>query len=146
MIALADRLLMLLVMLAGLATLAAAHGNEALDSIWDGVYSDEQAERGERVYRQHCESCHAADMRGGPAARGLVGMGFQYVWKDRPLADLLAAMREKMPPGNPGLLDEAAYRDILAAVLQRNGFPSGTAELPADVQSLHGILLRWEPP
>jgi mono/diheme cytochrome c family protein len=138
--------LMFLALLSGAGASAMAAEDETPDSVWDGVYSGEQAERGERVYRQHCESCHAADMRGGPAARGLVGMGFQYLWKDRPLAELLAAMRGKMPPGNPGSLGDAAYLDILAAILQRNGFPSGAAELPADGQSLQRALMHWGRP
>lgn len=115
-------------------------------SVWDGVYTAEQAQRGEQIYQTACQSCHAADMRGGPVAGGLLGLGFQYVWKDRTLAQLLAIMQGKMPPGQPGSLGEQAYLDLLAAVLRRNEFPDGAAELQANPEALQSIVIRWDKP
>jgi len=85
-------------------------------------------------------------MRGGPAARGLLGLGFQHVWKDKSLAALYAAMRDQMPPGNPGALSDQDYIDILAAILQRNEFPSGEVELFADAAALQAIHIVWDAP
>jgi cytochrome c5 len=31
-------------------------------SIWDGVYTEPQAERGRVLYRQSCSGCHGADL------------------------------------------------------------------------------------
>lgn len=121
-----------------------AQGDEAQVSVLDGVYTPDQALRGEAIYQQECQSCHAADMAGGPAARGLLGLAFQFLWKDKTLADLFAAMREKMPPGSPGTLDDQAYVDILAAILERNDFPAGEAEIKADPETLKSIVIRWE--
>jgi len=129
-----------------LLVLSAAQADEKQTSVRDGVYTAEQALRGEAIYSQHCQSCHAADMRGGPAARGLLGLGFQYVWKGKLLADLYAAMRDKMPPGNPGALSGQDYIDILAAILQRNEFPSGEVELTANADTLQSILIVWDSP
>lgn len=110
----------------------------------EGVYTRDQALRGEAIYQQACQSCHAADMAGGPAARGLRGLAFQYLWKEKTLADLFASMRESMPPGSPGTLDDQAYIDILAAILERNEFPAGGAEIKADPETLKTIVIRWE--
>jgi hypothetical protein len=55
-------------------------------------------------------------------------------------------MREKMPPGKPGALREQAYLDLLAAILRRNDFPAGEAELEADEQFLCSTLIRWQRP
>jgi mono/diheme cytochrome c family protein len=111
-----------------------------------GVFTVEQAQRGELIYKTECATCHAADMRGGPAARGLRGVTFQYLWTGRTVADLFNAMRQKMPPGQPGSLGEQAYLDVLAAILQRNGFPTGETEIEADEEVLNSMVIGWERP
>lgn len=123
-----------------------AQADDAAPTAEDGLFTLEQAERGERVYQAECASCHAPDMRGGPAARGLSGLTFRYQWADRPLAALFDAMREKMPPGKPGALRAQAYLDLLAAILKRNDFPAGEAELEGDEQFLRSTLIRWQRP
>lgn len=123
-----------------------AEADDAAQAAQDRLFTLEQAERGERVYQAECASCHAPDMKGGPAARGLSGLTFRHLWADRPLAALLDAMREKMPPGKPGALHEQAYLDLLAAILKRNDFPPGDAELEADEQFLRSTLIRWQRP
>ena len=41
-------------------------------SVWDGVYTEEQAKRGAPLYSEHCASCHGLDGTGnGPMARTL---------------------------------------------------------------------------
>ena len=123
-----------------------AQADDAARTTQDGLYTLEQAERGERVYQAECASCHAPDMKGGPAARGLSGFTFRYQWADRQLAALFDVMRETMPPGKPGALPEQAYLDLLAAILKRNDFPPGEAELEADEQFLRSTLIRWQCP
>lgn len=122
------------------------HANEAPGSVLDGMFTVEQAQRGELIYKAECASCHAADMRGGPAARGLRGVTFQFLWTGKTVADLFNAMREKMPPGQPGVLDDQAYLDVLAAILQRNGFPAGETEIGADAKVLNSMIIGWGRP
>ena len=47
-------------------------GNENRKTVWDGVFTAAQAERGRDAYAVHCVSCHADDLRGmgGPALKG----------------------------------------------------------------------------
>ena len=45
-------------------------------SQWDGVYTEDQAKRGEPLYSQYCASCHGPDLTGGEMAPGLTGGEF----------------------------------------------------------------------
>ena len=98
-----------------------------------GMYSQEQANRGETAFMASCASCHANDLRGNSNSPGLVGVGFLFLWEERPLAELFSKMRDEMPTDRPGSLPAATYRDLLAFILQQNGYPSGTSSLNADI-------------
>jgi S-disulfanyl-L-cysteine oxidoreductase SoxD len=103
----------------------------ALTSVWDGVYTSEQASRGNSAYNASCAVCHRADLGGGQA-RALAGAKFFESWGEDTLDSLFAVIRERMPASQPGSLDEATYLDILAYILQRNEYPSGAAALTAE--------------
>jgi mono/diheme cytochrome c family protein len=49
-------------------------------SVWEGVYSDDQAKRGEALYRQKCASCHGDKLTGGESAPPLAGGQFLSNW------------------------------------------------------------------
>src|SRR5260370_10887474 len=46
-------------------------------SVWDGVYTDQQAKRGEPKYRENCADCHGDDLEGDAEAPALSGATFQ---------------------------------------------------------------------
>ncbi len=98
----------------------------------EGVYSDVQASRGGRVYRQACVSCHASGLQGGEMGPGLLGDAFLGAWDGENLGELMALVRETMPQDNPGGLSEEDYLDVLAYMLQVNEFPAGDADLTAE--------------
>ena len=117
------------------------------DNIWDGIYTEAQAERGTVIYKENCESCHAENMRGGPGVKGLVGLGFRYLWDGHNLGELFDYMRVNMPPGKAGLLTDQEYIDVLTTVLRGNNVPAGTVtELVPDHKLLDGIKISWEKP
>jgi mono/diheme cytochrome c family protein len=116
-------------------TLAAQNGK----SQWDGVYTQEQAKRGEGQYAQYCASCHGPDMAGGEMAPGLAGGEFASNWNDLSLGDLFERMRISMPQNNPGSLSRAQNADILAFILFKSNFPAGQAELPSQTEVLNTI-------
>src|SRR2546430_16270645 len=66
-------------------------------SVWDGVYTEEQAKRGEPVYQKECAACHGAMMTGGESAPPLTGGGFQANWNGLTLGDLFDRIRKTMP-------------------------------------------------
>lgn len=93
--------------------------------MWDGVYTQAQATRGEKVYVQECGRCHGANLRGGEQGPALTGGDFRTNWAGRTMAELFAHART-MPPDGPGRLSQAQYTDVAAFVLERNAFPART--------------------
>jgi cytochrome c553 len=109
-------------------------------SVWDGVYTDAQADRGGAAYQQACTGCHREDLRGDNTAPSLVGESFTFLWGDMEVGELSARMQKLMPPERPGSLPAQTYSDIIAFILKKNAFPAGTTELSADADALHILI------
>ena len=127
------------------AAMSGAVQSQDAVSVWDGVYTEEQARRGERVYAQECASCHQGDLLGEGPAPALVGQTFFFRWSDLSLDDMLAATRTTMPQGAPGSLSQEAYLDVIGYLLKSNGVPDGRSELPKARDELRRIFVR-DPP
>ncbi len=112
-------------------------------TVWDGVYTEGQAERGQVLYTESCSGCHAPDLRGDNTSPSLVGMSFTFLWGGSTLGALFERIQEQMPPARPGSLSAQTYRDVLAFVLRANSYPAGTQELEPD--DLDYILISAEP-
>ena len=95
------------------------------------LYTAEQAVAGVVAYEQHCAECHLQTLVGSFEAPELAGQNFLSYWGGRSVEELMEAAIS-MPPGEEGSLDGAVYANIVAYLLERNGFPAGTAELIAD--------------
>jgi cytochrome c len=106
---------------------------------WDGVFTAEQAKRGEPLYAEKCASCHGAELGGGEMAPGLAGGEFTANWNDLSLGDMFERMRISMPQNNPGSLSRQENADILAFMLQKGGYPEGKEELPTATEALNQI-------
>ncbi|OFW26903.1 MAG: hypothetical protein A3H97_21885 [Acidobacteria bacterium RIFCSPLOWO2_02_FULL_65_29] len=126
-------------MLLGLA--AATYQSVAAQekSQWDGVYSEDQAKRGEPLYQEHCSSCHGADMAGGEMAPGLTGGEFAANWNELTLGQLFDRMRTSMPQNNPGSLSRQQNADVLAFMLYKGTAPAGATELATQSEVLGTI-------
>ena len=121
----------------------AAGTAEASLTVWDGVYTAEQAERGAQPYLENCATCHGEDLGGGSNSPGLVGVSFQFLWGGKTLHELFEAIRTTMPTDNPASLPRGTYLDILTYMMQVNKFPAGNGEL--DAEALGNILITEEP-
>ncbi|HKW56481.1 MAG TPA: c-type cytochrome [Candidatus Acidoferrum sp.] len=108
-------------------------------SVWDGVYTDEQAKRGEAVYRKECASCHGASLTGGESAPPLTGGAFLSNWNGLTLGDLFDRIRKSMPQNAPGKLTKQQNADVLAFALSANKFPAGKTELSRQTELLREI-------
>src|SRR5579871_5188554 len=115
-------------------------------SVWDGIYTDAQADRGKQLYSDACASCHGPELTGGEMAPPLVGGDFSSDWNGLSLGDLFDRMRISMPQNAPGSLSAQQNADILAFILQANKFPSGTTELPKDSMMLKSIQYMTQKP
>jgi len=115
-------------------------------SVWTGVYTDDQARRGEAQYARNCESCHGADLSGNPVQEvpSLVYDAFLTQWNNRAVKDLYETVRRSMPRDNPGGLNARAYIDVIAYILQANKIPSGTKELTLNAEQLAEIVIERE--
>lgn len=108
-------------------------------TVWDGVYTSGQAARGKAAYDAKCAACHREDLS-GRNGRALVGDKFWADWSEDSLNSLFAIIRDTMPRGEPGSLPASTYADIVAYVLERNGFPAGDRELaPDSVQAVRVV-------
>lgn len=108
-------------------------------SSWDGVYTLEQAARGQAGYSVACLSCHGEQLDGFDAAPGLRGGRFLSSWNGVNLGDMLERTRITMPLESPGTLSRQEVADVLAYILSMNGFPAGEGELPRQTAILRGI-------
>ena len=108
-------------------------------SVWDGIYSAEQARKGEALYRQECASCHGEKLEGRGQAPPLTGNDFAMDWNGMTLGDLFEKMQTSMPADQPGHLSREQNATLLAFILNANQFPAGSAELPADGERLRQI-------
>ena len=115
-------------------------------TVWDGVYTAAQAERGSTAYAQTCASCHAEDLRGRSTAPSLIEESFLFLWSDMSVGDLFERTRMLMPSDRPGSLPAGTYADIIAFIAQKNGFPPGTTELGTDIGALKQILITEKRP
>jgi quinoprotein glucose dehydrogenase len=108
-------------------------------TVWDGVYSEDQATRGQAAYETDCSSCHQADFAGDGFAPSLAGPEFASAWNDLTVGDLYDRIRQSMPPSDPSGVPPATKVDIVAYLLKGNKMPAGSEELPKEVEGLKQI-------
>jgi cytochrome c len=136
--------------LAALLLLASVSGASAR-TIWDGVYSEAQAMRGQAVYAAPCGRCHGHKLDGAPddpdmfPAPPIGGWKFFRNWDGRTLALLYEYTRNTMPANNPGFLSDQEFVDLLAYMLWASGAPIGTVELAPDPVNLGQIAIQPRP-
>jgi hypothetical protein len=111
---------------------APAGGAVGGPSVWDGVFTDAQAERGRGFYAENCATCHGADLR-GRESKALTDKRFWVDWQETTVDYLLSQVSKNMPFSEDGslagTLGESTYVDIVAHILKTNGFPAGARDL-----------------
>jgi quinoprotein glucose dehydrogenase len=132
----------------GAASQPAASG---APSIRDGVFTAEQALRGQAAYTGPCDRCHGYKLDGAAddpdmlPAPPVAGPKFLRKWNGRPLAALFEYVRVTMPSNNPGYLSDAEVADIVAYMLSVSGLPPGAQALTPDRTVLGGIVIEQPP-
>lgn len=116
----------------GVAAARTQHGASAND----GVYTAEQAAKGQALYGKACESCHQpAKFTGAEFTRAYVG---------KPLTEIDAAMAE-MPMDNPGSLTRDDIAALIAYFLHMNKYPAGKTPLSGEVAALKAVMVSPRP-
>jgi mono/diheme cytochrome c family protein len=124
-----------------LAAALQAQDSDTLVSVWDGVYTAAQAERGKATFDVSCSRCHNSDLSGSERGPTLVGDKFLSTWLDGSLEPLFSFIRDMMPQGSANIVSDDSKADILAYILQRNSFPPGKTELTANGARLDTIQI-----
>ena len=124
----------------------AVHAQPPSKSIWEGIYTEEQATRGKALYSQECASCHGGELTGGEMAPPLAGGEFMAGWDGLTIGDLFERVRISMPQNSPGSLSGQQNADILAFMFSANKFPAGAAEMPKEAGILKQIKFEVKKP
>ena len=119
---------------------------DTTSSVWDGVYTQAQADRGRKQYGSACAACHGQELSGGETAPPLAGSDFMSNWEGLPVGQLFERTRTSMPPGAPSKVSRDAKVDIVAYILSANKFPAGDKELPRQTESMNTIKMESEKP
>lgn len=140
------------VLIVGLASAAIGgviHKSQAAagKTIWDGIYTTAQAQRGQKILLEQCSMCHGEEMRGGGGVPSAVGPEFMFNWDGKSVGELFTFLKTTMPPTAPGSLSDQKYADAMAALFSHNGFPAAdSSEIPADPAALADVtILRVKP-
>jgi mono/diheme cytochrome c family protein len=101
-------------------------------TVWDAVYTADQAARGREAYDTSCSQCHQPTLTGAGESPALVGSAFMDRWREDTLGSLFTRISTLMPFDAPATLPHDDYLDIVAYILQANAFPAGPSELTPD--------------
>lgn len=89
-------------------------------TVWDGVYTADQAKRGEAVFAGRCIACHSTAFE---------RTGFVERWREDRLSGFFNFISTYMPRDNPGSAKQSEYLDIAAYIMSNNDLPAGGQEL-----------------
>ena len=108
-------------------TASAQSTDSAAATVWQGVYTEAQAARGQSEYTTHCANCHRDDLSGYSSI--LRGARFMEKYRETSLHLFFDKTKTTMPRGAPATLSDKTYVDIVSYVLKVNEFPAGAQEL-----------------
>jgi mono/diheme cytochrome c family protein len=120
------------------APAAAAAAPAGKKTTWDGIYTKEQADKGEKLYTELCLKCHGAEAVGADAP-GLAGGQFASDWDMLTVNQLFDRVRNTMPQDDPQTLSREDTAAVLAYMFVKNNFPPGDAPLPSAGDALSQI-------
>lgn len=127
----------------GAVTAAVAAGAGLLaqtPSVQSGIYTTEQAGRGQALYEDRCVSCHGELTAFVPEMAALLAdHTFKSRWQNRTVGELFELIQVEMPQDAPGTLSPEQTADLVAYILSGNRLPAGEAPLTGDVEQLRRI-------
>jgi len=100
-----------------------------------------QAAEGKTAFNANCAVCHGNTLTNGTFAPPLAGEYFRNKWTGLTVRAFYDHSRN-MPPATPASLQEDTYADIVAYVLEVNGFKASDTRLPAGGAALDGMTIQ----
>ncbi len=107
----------------------------------EALFTSAQAVAGRAAYQRNCAACHGASVDDGNSAPPLRGAALLGKYAGKPAADLFTYVSTKMPATAPGSLGGAEYAQIIAYLLQQNGFATGRREFASDATALASVTI-----
>jgi mono/diheme cytochrome c family protein len=108
-------------------------------------FTETQVTQGRAAYQQNCMDCHGSSLDNGEfGGAPLKGAYFRNKWGNGSVANLYAFTKAKMPPDRPGTFSDKVYADLVAYILQANGYEPGGRELPVDPAAQQSMSLKRE--
>jgi quinoprotein glucose dehydrogenase len=128
-----------------------AQPGAASKTLRDGVFTAEQASRGEQVYATKCSACHGDNLLGVEMAPPLAGPVFRQSWDKQPMLALANRIKTTMPPFAPNSLSNNQVTDVLSYMLKANEIRAGNVALslpisdstPAPAASVSHVKADW---
>jgi S-disulfanyl-L-cysteine oxidoreductase SoxD len=114
-------------------------------TVWSGVYTINDAQRGKVAYAKRCARCHAADLKGVAGVAPIVGKPFFDRWHDLRVFDTVAFIQSATRHDFRTFVPASEARDMVAFLLQQNGVPPGNEPFPKDYGVLNEILITVPP-
>jgi len=137
------RAFVLLGIVCGSIVVGSAPRAQDVRSVWEGVYTEAQAERGKALYFERCVRCHGPMLQGGTDGAGpLTGPTFNANWNGVPLGQMLDRVRTTMPLDKPMTLSRQQVADVLTFIFSVNKVPAGKEELPRQAEMLNMIQFK----
>jgi S-disulfanyl-L-cysteine oxidoreductase SoxD len=128
-----------------LSALCSGAGAQAPRSVWEGVYTTEQAKQGQAIYKDNCSACHG-DSLDGQDAPALSGTEFLSNWNGLTVGDLFERIRTTMPQNKAGSLSREQNAAIVAYIFSACRFPAGKSALPQETEVLKKIRIDASKP
>ena len=119
-------------------------GAQTAKSTNDGIFTAEQAKRGDVLYKEQCATCHGDNLEGSGPMPPLAGKDFLSNWTGKTVGELFEKTHTTMPATAPGTLTPAQAADIVAHMLNGSGYPAGTTEMESKVETL--LQVKIDPP
>jgi len=117
------------------ALVCASLSTTAAQTLREGVFTAEQATRGEQLYFAQCSVCHGDNLSGIEMAPPLAGPNFKAIWESQLLLTLANRIKTTMPPYAPNSLSGAEVVNILSFLLKANELLAGNVPLSVAVSS-----------
>lgn len=114
--------------------------NAGQKTVKDSVFTQDQAKRGEQLFKKECATCHGDDLSGG-LGPAVAGPEFLSNWDKAPLSDLVEWIQTQMPADSPGTLSAKQSADLVSYMLQTSKLPAGPSELSDDPAVLKSIAI-----
>ena len=123
-----------------------------------GLYTAEQATRGEAYFLGNCHTCHTTNpagftdadrasgykggLLGGRYQTRIIDAGAERLQRWGNVFNLFNKVQQTMPAHDPGGLSVDTYVDLTAYLLKVYGAPAGTEELAFNVNAMKSMMLN----